>query len=324
MNSLKLYTCLASLLVLMCLAMAPAHAQATRTWVSGVGDDANPCSRTAPCKTFAGAISKTAAGGEISVLDPGGYGAVTVTKSISIVNDYSGEAGVLASGTNGIVINAAATDVIQLRGLIIDGAPPGTPGLNGVRFIAGGTLIIQKSVIKNFRSAVAGNGFGLTVTPSTGVAEVYVSDTVISEAGSGANGGAVFAKPSGSASVNMLLDRVQVLDSVMGIRLDGSTTSGSINLVFRDSTNAGHPNSGIDLIGGGPVRAMIANSSISHSSVGISAANASATVRLSGSIITATGTAVNGTAGAQLFTYQNNNIDGNDAAGTALTPLSLK
>jgi hypothetical protein len=61
-----------------------AQAQATRTWVSGVGDDANPCSRTAPCKTFAGAISKTAPCGEISVLDPGGFGAVTITKSITI------------------------------------------------------------------------------------------------------------------------------------------------------------------------------------------------------------------------------------------------
>src|SRR5262245_48964588 len=61
-----------------------AYAQATRTWVSGVGDDVNPCSRTAPCKTFAGAISKTAAGGEISVLDPGGFGGVTITKSITI------------------------------------------------------------------------------------------------------------------------------------------------------------------------------------------------------------------------------------------------
>ena len=110
------------------LSVAPANAQATRTWVSGVGDDANPCSRTAPCKTFAGAISKTAAGGEISVLDPGGFGAVTITKSISIVNDDSGEAGILASGTNGIIVNAAATDVVVLRGLVIDGAPPASPG----------------------------------------------------------------------------------------------------------------------------------------------------------------------------------------------------
>src|SRR5947207_7356853 len=86
-----------------------AQAQATRTWVSGVGDDANPCSRTAPCKTFAGAISKTATGGEIDVLDPGGFGAVTITKSITL--DGGGFiAGVLVSGTNGIVVNAAAMD----------------------------------------------------------------------------------------------------------------------------------------------------------------------------------------------------------------------
>src|SRR5437667_12820753 len=86
----------------------PAHAQAFRTWVSGVGDDANPCSRTAPCQTFAGAISKTAAGGEIDALDPGGFGAVTITKSI-IIDGGNMLAGVLVSGTNGIVVNAAPT-----------------------------------------------------------------------------------------------------------------------------------------------------------------------------------------------------------------------
>src|SRR5437763_15130847 len=93
-----------------------AHAQATRTWVSGVGDDANPCSRTAPCKTWAGAISKTAACGEIDALDPGGFGAVTITKSITL--DGTGTfASILASLVNGIVINAASTDVITIRGL---------------------------------------------------------------------------------------------------------------------------------------------------------------------------------------------------------------
>src|SRR5580704_12215109 len=102
------------------LAIAPAHAQATRTWVSGVGDDANPCSRTAPCKTSAGAISKTPAAGEINAPAPGGFGAVTITKSISIYNDGVGEGGVLVSGTNGIVISAPG-GIVNLRGLIIDG-----------------------------------------------------------------------------------------------------------------------------------------------------------------------------------------------------------
>src|SRR6202041_3453406 len=97
----------------MCLAMlaaAPAQAQASRTWVSGVGDDANPCSRTAPCKTFAGAISKTLASGEINCLDPGGFGALTITKAITISCE-TGSAGVLVSGTNGINVAAGTNDV---------------------------------------------------------------------------------------------------------------------------------------------------------------------------------------------------------------------
>src|SRR5215212_8079119 len=87
-----------------------AFAQATRTWVSGVGDDANPCSRTAPCKTFAGAISKTANNGEISVLDPGGFGTVTITKSVTI-NGTGTLAGILSAGTNGINVNDSAAAV---------------------------------------------------------------------------------------------------------------------------------------------------------------------------------------------------------------------
>src|SRR6187401_734084 len=108
------------------LTAAPAQAQATRTWVSGVGDDVNPCSRTAPCKTFAGAISKTAAGGEINCLDPGGFGTVTITKSITIdCEDTQGS--ILASGTNGVNVNDSATVTpntikVTLRGLSINGA----------------------------------------------------------------------------------------------------------------------------------------------------------------------------------------------------------
>src|SRR5215470_7582101 len=117
---------------------ALASAQATRTWVSGVGDDANPCSRTAPCKTFAGAIAKTATGGEIDVLDPGGFGAVTITKSISI--EACCIAGVLVNGTNGIVVQAPAGSNVVLRGLTIEGL--GT-GLAGVKMTSGGDLFIE-------------------------------------------------------------------------------------------------------------------------------------------------------------------------------------
>ena len=146
----------------------PAAAQATRTWVSGVGDDANPCSRTAPCKTFAGAISKTATNGEINIIDPGGFGAVTITKSIAILCDGMG-AGVLASGTNGIVVNAADNDKVLLSGLDIYGAGS---GLNGIRVVRAGSVVIHNSVIHGFSTpgsrgiSVEGPG-SVTVSAST-------------------------------------------------------------------------------------------------------------------------------------------------------------
>src|SRR5438445_2616656 len=118
---------LLALFMLLLISRSTAQAQATRTWVSGVGDDANPCSRTAPCKTFAGAISKTAAGGEINAIDPGGFGALTITKAITI--DVTGTFGsILVSSGNGIVISAAATDTVRLRGLDINAVGTRTNG----------------------------------------------------------------------------------------------------------------------------------------------------------------------------------------------------
>lgn len=124
-----------------------ASAQATRTWVSGVGDDVNPCSRTAPCKTFAGAISKTAAGGEINTLDSGGFGAVTITKAISIVNE-GGIGGVLAAGgATAIIVNAPAGANVLLQGLDIEGIGTGS---DGVRVVSASRVTIRKCNIRNF------------------------------------------------------------------------------------------------------------------------------------------------------------------------------
>src|SRR4051812_45054585 len=160
----------------------PAAAQATRTWVSGVGDDVNPCSRTAPCKTFAGAISKTAAGGEINCLDPGGFGAVTINKALVISCPYT-EGGALAGG-NGIVVNAGVNDVVVIRGLDIFGVNPPT---NGVRFIAGGELHIEDCVIRRFNAA---NSQGVSFQPS-GASLLYIVNTTITTNGSGATGGGI-------------------------------------------------------------------------------------------------------------------------------------
>jgi hypothetical protein len=143
-------------LVLVALAIpSSAFGQATRTWVSGVGDDANPCSRTAPCKTFAGAISKTAAGGEINIIDPGGFGGVTITKSITI-RGRGGTAGALVSGTNAIVINAAATDKVTIDGLDINGIGTGAfTSLTGIKVLSAARVNILNNEIYRFRAAVA-------------------------------------------------------------------------------------------------------------------------------------------------------------------------
>src|SRR5246127_4901283 len=144
-----------ALFVLAAIIAAPdiAQAQATRTWVSGVGDDANPCSRTAPCKTFAGAISKTAVAAEINVLDPGGFGALTITKSLTIRSDHI-EAGVLVSGTNGIVVSSGAADTVVLEGLDFEGL---STAFDGVKILVGAQVYVIRCTIRHF----TGNGINM-------------------------------------------------------------------------------------------------------------------------------------------------------------------
>ncbi len=163
------------------------NAQATRTWVSGVGDDANPCSRTAPCKTFAGSISKTAASGEINCLDSGGFGAVTITKSIAI--DCKGmTGGILASNTTGILINST-TAVVRIRGVNIDGVGN---GIIGIRIIAASRVNIEESEIDGFTQ------HGISVE-STSAAQVVVDRMTIRNCG----GNAINGAPAGSADITI-------------------------------------------------------------------------------------------------------------------------
>ena len=178
------------------LASAPAAAQATRTWVSGVGDDANPCSRTAPCKTFQGAISKTATGGEINCIDSGGFGAVTIVKSISIVCDDV-LAGVLVAGTNAIIVNNA-TAFVTISGLDIEGLGNAatTAGINGVYVLNATSVQVRNTRIRGFR-----NGNGITIAPQSGSTRVLIDNVTVSEggiAGTNTTGGIAIA-PTGAA-----------------------------------------------------------------------------------------------------------------------------
>lgn len=200
-----------------------AQAQATRTWVSGVGDDANPCSRTAPCKTFAGAISKTAAGGEISVLDPGGFGVVTITKSITI--DGNGVvASILTSGTNGVNVAAGATDVVILRNLSIVGVnAPGSLGLNGINYTGGATLVVEDCKINGFSQSAINVSL-------TGDGNLIVRNTTLTNAATGIKMNSTTGKLTGVADHVAIRNATIGVDTLYGnFHVTNSTISGSTN-----------------------------------------------------------------------------------------------
>lgn len=177
----KLYPTIKALLVVAFVLTLTAAVQAqSRTWVSGVGDDMNPCSRTAPCKTFAGAISKTAKDGEISVLDPGGFGAVTITKSIYINGTHgAGYGSIINSLVTGININI--TDVndirkaVRLRALDINGV---SNGINGVSILAANNVWIEDSVIDGNTGNGTTTGIGVRVATAASC-NLFISDTMI-------------------------------------------------------------------------------------------------------------------------------------------------
>jgi len=221
-------------LAIVLLAPTMLSAQASRTWVSGVGDDANPCSRTAPCKTWAGAISKTAQGGEIDALDPGGFGAVTITKSITLDGGGGQVASVLVSGTNGIVVQAANTDVVILRNLRLNGLlNSNNAGINGIHFTSGKSLTIENCYIFGFSN----NGIDI----ATAGGQVFVEGT-----SSRNNGGSGLAVNSTGATF-VAVDRSHFDLNVFGVRaqnfstvnVSNSTASGNSNTGFISEASAG-------------------------------------------------------------------------------------
>ena len=237
-------------LLVICLLSGAADAQATRTWVSGVGDDANPCSRTAPCKTFAGAISKTAPRGEINALDPGGFGAVTITKAITIDGGGGQIAGVLVSGTNGIVVSAGPTDVVTLRNLRIDGI--GT-GLNGIRYLSGAALHVQNCNIFEFTQD------GINVATTAANAGLFVNDTFLTN-----NGNGVQIAPS-AGNVRSMLVHVWAQDnSGFGFLLNPSAGVGAGTLINESSAVVN--GTGIGVNGG---KLFLGNSAVIKNNVGV-------------------------------------------------------
>lgn len=214
-----------------------ASAQATRTWVSGVGDDVNPCSRTAPCKTWAGAISKTLAGGEIDALDSGGFGAVTITKSITIDGGYA-LGSILASLTTGVIVNAATTDVITLRRLSINGA---TGGLYGVRVRQARQVNIEDSEIFGFTGA-PGRGVSVEPLDPAQITNVKIHNSKLEDnAGAG-----IFVQGGGRVTITSC--------TLTGNGYAGVDASGATNIVLVSNSNLSMNGRGIHTGAGATVR----------------------------------------------------------------------
>lgn len=295
------------------------QAQATRTWVSGVGDDANPCSRTAPCKTFAGAISKTAASGLISVLDPGGFGAVTITKSITI--DGGGVIGsILASSTNGVIINGANVRVV-LRNLDIEGAPVTSPGIIGVRFLQGAALNLENVSIRNFTNGAT--SAGISFQPS-GAASLTLNNVSIINSSSAVGGQGMLIKPTGAGTRKVIIHNTTVDNNARGMLIDGTGNTGTIFAAIADSSVSSNGR-GIHVVtpasGGSNVRLTIDNVTLANNDVqGVLVAGATAQVLVGGSTITNNGVGVQVTDG-ELQSFKNNQIGGNTSNGTPITAV---
>jgi hypothetical protein len=305
MNSLESVTAIFS---------ASAPSPSARTWVSAtLGSDSNPCTRMSPCLTFAAALAQTTGGGEIDVLDPGDFGPVTITKSVSIYGDAPGVAGAIPSpGTSGIVISAGSSDVINLHGLSFDGV--NASGTSGVVFLSGAHLNIENCVFQGFTTS------GMTLSPGTGSAtttRLAVQDTTIVNNATG-----LLIRPTGGIAANVTLRRLHIDSNTgEGLRIDGTGGSGAINAALADSTASLNGSNGIDAVSG-PGNATVDIMRVvaaSNGSAGIQSNQSSggtASVTVGSSMLRANAIGIQATGGAGLLSYGNNQVTGNASNGS--------
>ena len=290
--------------------IAPANAQ-TRVFVAAQGSDSNACTFAAFCRTFQHAHNIVAAGGEIDVLDPAGYGALTVGKAISIQGH--GFAGISSASGDAVTITAGATDKVNLRGLLLDGV--GTGG-TGIVFNSGGSLNIQDSSIRNFMT----NGIMFQPTASS---QLTVSQTLVSDLGNSAL--AIGIEPGGAAAATAVVDHVELDGGEFGFFVLGSNTTGSVNVTIADSVISNYTSNGIiGQSGSGATNVLVRNCIVSSNGTGITSVGPPAVVRVIGSTITANGTGLSTLSSASLVSYGGNLVDGNQANGAPTSTLPTK
>jgi hypothetical protein len=288
-----------------CAMTSQAQAQATRTWVSGTGDDANPCSRTAPCKTFAGAITKTADCGEIDALDPAGYGAITITKGITI-DGGGGEAGQVASilagsGAPGVVVNNGSANChrVVLRNLDITGVQVGTIGVN---FLQGFSLSIENVDIANFTQQ------GINVQPlANGNLVVYNSNIEN-------NGGGGLQTSAGSGITRASLDKTRIHRNAFGVNVGANSS-----VTLRDCLVSLNSGDGVQ-VNGASANLTLFNDTIDlNIGDGVHSTNGNARLA-STSVMMNNGIGLHSDGGG-ILSFQNNYVVGNNGGDGARTGI---
>jgi hypothetical protein len=285
-----------TLLVFMFAAASFANAQATRTWVSGVGDDVNPCSRTAPCKTFAGAVSKTADKGEIDALDPGGFGTVTITKNLTLEGQGTLASILNAGGVNGVNVNDSATAtpntiIVHLRNLSIQGA--GT-GADGVHFTAGRALYVENCIISGQKNSAASDGIDFSPTAAGLTFNLNVYQTQIVD-----NGGDGVRVATSTSTINASVDSSLLAGNVNGLEVTGGTVTITRSVADNNS------GSGITVSGGAFINAD--DNEVTDNGTGLN--NSASNFRISNNNVHRNTTGIGGA--GTYSTYGNNKVIGN-------------
>jgi hypothetical protein len=309
-------------MVLATLHASPADAFLDRTWVASNGADSNPCDRLTPCATFAAAYAQTNTGGEINCVDSGNFGAIFgINRSLTIncegtiaTNSNPG-----ASGVGEFVVNSSAGDVVILKGLELQGF--GTAS-NGIVFTGEGALHIHKVRARNFRGWAGGIG----ILP-TGAAQVYISDSTITDNGAQPGTGGIFVQPfaSGTSTAIVVTDS-KIENNLHGMVVVGNNTSGSIRMSVKDSTVVGNSGNGITATTTqGSINLMLNNVvAANNGNIGVANNGPNATTRIGGSLVSGNATGVHNGGGGTLRSFKTNQIRGNANNGTPISADALE
>jgi hypothetical protein len=293
----------------------------SRTWVSAsLGNDANPCTRSAPCLTFAAALALTTAGGEIDVLDPGDFGPVTITESLTIEGYEIGPGGLSPTGTSGITIAAGTNDTINLRGLVLDGF--NGSGTSGVVFNSGAQLNIRNCLVQGFQTA------GITFAPGTGsasTARLFMVDTITQ-----LNGTGLWIVPTGGVAANVTLRNLNIdWNTGDGLRVDGTAGTGTTIVAVADSSTSFNASNGIDAVSGpGSVTVtatrVVASGNGADGVLSNQSNGGTATVTVGSALLDHNAVGAQAMGGASLLSYSNNQVTGNATNGSFTGPTPLQ